>query len=214
MRKIFALFSYLFILSGLLAWPWPAAVNQEAGNTPTAPPPPMATKTSLPPTNTHFPPPRPTNTSTRSIPPGGWKTKTPTITLTPVETLPFTPTVAPTLTPTATLIPTFSPTLTPTPFLNLHIMVYLDANQDNLFEFGEGVNDLLLLVNIGSWKEKVILQDGEVWLALPPDLSSGSDVQVQSPYLHWSDILRAPKPGEIQEASLRLELPQFPVSLP
>jgi len=93
-------------------------------------------------------------------------------------------------------------------------MVYLDANQDNLFEFGEGVNDLLLLVNIGSWKEKVILQDGEVWLALPPDLSSGSDVQVQSPYLHWSDILRAPKPGEIQEASLRLELPQFPVSLP
>jgi hypothetical protein len=87
-------------------------------------------------------------------------------------------------------------------------------NKDNLFEFGEGVNDLLLLISAGSWKEQIILQDGEAWLALPPDLPSSSDVQVQSPYLHWSDILRAPRSGEIFEASLRLELPQYPVSLP
>ena len=121
-----------------------------------------------------------------------------------------------TLTPTATLTitPTHTPTLTPTPFLNLHVEVYLDTNKDNLFEFGEGVDNLLLLVNAGRWAAQAILQDGEVWLALPSDLIPGSDVQVQAPYLHWSDVLRAPKPGEILEATLRLVLPQFPVSLP
>ena len=93
-------------------------------------------------------------------------------------------------------------------------MVYLDLNKDNIFEFGEGVNDLLLLITAGSWKEQIILQDGEAWLALPPGLPSGSDVQVQSPYLHWCEVLHAPKPGEILEASLRLDLPQYPVSLP
>ena len=94
------------------------------------------------------------------------------------------------------------------------MVVYLDANQNKLFDRGEGVNDLLLLANAGSWSVQTMLQNGEAWLALPADLVPSSDVQVQSPYLHWSDILRAPKPGEILEASLRLEPPQFPVSLP
>lgn len=93
-------------------------------------------------------------------------------------------------------------------------MVYLDANQNKLFDQGEGVNDLLLLASAGQWSVQTILQNGETWLALPPDLPPGSDVHVQAPYLHWSDLLRAPKPGEILEASLRLDLPQFPVSLP
>jgi hypothetical protein len=119
-----------------------------------------------------------------------------------------------TLTLTATITPTLTPSLTPTPLLNLHVVVYLDTNHDGLFEFGEGVNDLLLIVNTGGWTVQDILQNGESWLALPGDLLPGSDVQVQIPYLHWSDVLRAPKPGEILDASLRLEPPQYPVSLP
>jgi hypothetical protein len=213
MRKIFAFFSFPFILSVILTWLWLAAVNQEVGSTPTAPPPPMATRTIPPPTKTHLPPERPTYTPTH-IPGKGGVNKTSTPMYTPTYIVTFTSTSTPTLTSTATLTPTLTPTLTSTPFLNLHIVVYLDTNQDNIFESGEGVNDVLLLVNIGAWKEKIILQDGEAWLALPPDLSSGSDVQVQSPYLHWSDMLHVPKPGEILETSLRLDLPQFPVSLP
>lgn len=110
--------------------------------------------------------------------------------------------------------PTLTATITPTPFLNLHVVVYLDANRNKLFDRGEGVNDLLLLIDARSWSAPIILQNGEAWLALPSDLVPGSDVQVQSPYLHWSELLRAPKAGEILDASLRLELPRFPASLP
>jgi hypothetical protein len=119
-----------------------------------------------------------------------------------------------TLTPTGTVTPTLTPSLTPTPLLNLHVLVYLDINHNDLFEFGEGVNDLLILVNAGPWTAHAFLQNGEAWLTLPGDLLPGSGVQVQTPYLHWSAILRAPKPGEILETSLRLKLPQYPASLP
>jgi hypothetical protein len=213
MQKVVIIFSSLFIL-GLLAWPQSVAANQYAGGTPTAPPPPMASKTSLPPTNTHLPPQRPTNTATRYAPPTSRVSKTSTVTLAPVVTDTETSTVTPTITPTITLTPTLTPTFTPTPFLNLHVVVYLDVNQDNLLEFGEGVDDLLLLINAEGFSTQVILHNGEAWLALPYDSSPGSDVQVQAPYLHWSDLLSAPKPGEILEASLRLNVPQFPVFLP
>ena len=213
MRKIAIGFFSLFIL-GLFAWPQSVAANQYVGGTPTAPPPPMASKTSLPPTNTHLPPQRPTNTATRYVPPTSRASKTPTATLAPVVTDTETSTVTPTITPTITLTPTLTPTFTPTPFLNLHVVVYLDINQDNLFEFGEGVDDLLLLINAEKFSTQVILHNGETWLALPYDLSPGSEVQVQAPYLHWSEMLSAPKPREILETSLRLDVPQFPVSLP
>ena len=196
------LFSYV-IIGGMLAYSQSFTADQYAGGTPTAPQPPMASKTSLPPTNTHQPPQRPTNTPTRFVPPTRQISKTPRSTLAPVVTETQTPSISSTITPT----------LTPTPFLNLRIVVYLDLNKDNILEYGEGVNDLLLLITAGSWKGQIILHDGEAWLALPPGLPSGTDVQVQSPYLHWSRILIAPKPGEIVEASLHLDLPQYPVSL-
>ena len=208
MHKALILFYYIFLITGLSAWPLSTYAYQETVRTPTAPPPPRATNT-----KTRLPPPRPTNTPT--VPSNsGWKTRTPTAS--PSPTLTTTPTFMETLTPTATftITPTHTPTLTPTPFLNLHVEMYLDINKDNLFEFGEGVDNLLLLVNAGRWAAQAILQDGEVWLALPADLIPGSDVQVQAPYLHWSNVLRAPKEGEILEATLRLVLPQFPVSLP
>jgi hypothetical protein len=214
MRIAISVVSSFLIVGGLLAHSRSFAVDQYAGGTPTAPQPPMASKTSLPPTNTRVPPQRPTNTVTRYVPPTKRVSTTPTSTLAPVITETQTPTVPSINTPTKTLTPTLTQTLTPTPFLNLRIVVYLDLNKDNIFEFGEGVNDLLVLVTTGSWKEQIILQDGEAWLALPPGLPSGSDVQVQSPYLHWSKILQAPKSGEIVEANLKLDLPQYPVSLP
>lgn len=214
MHKAILIFTCFIMLTGLLALPVYINAYQGASATPTAPPPPMATKTSPPPTNTHLPPPRPTNTATRYVPPGSRASKTPTVTLTPVYTNTQTSTSAPTLAATATLTPTLTLISSPTPFLNLHILVYLDINQNKLFDTGEGVNDLLLFASSGSWSAKVILQSGQVRLALPPDLTPGSDVQIQAPYLHWSEILRAPKPGSILESSLRLDLPQYPVSLP
>lgn len=203
MRKIQLLLSCIFLITGLSVWPLAISAYQDARQIPTAPPPPRATNTEIP-----LPPPQTPHTPTAPSHAGG-VTKTATFINTPASAETVT-----TLTPTATMTPTLTPTFTPTPFLNLRIMVYLDANQDKLFEFGEGVNNLLLLVSSGQWTVQATLQDGEMRLALPPDLTPGSDVQVQAPYLHWSDMLRAPKSGEILEASLRLDLPQFPVSLP
>lgn len=209
MRKIKLLLSCIFLITGPLVWPLAISAYQDARQVPTAPPPPRATNTEIP-----LPPPSATNIEipphTPTVPSHAeGKTKTATF----FNTLASAETVT-TLTPTATMTPTLTPTFTPTPFLNLRIMVYLDANQDKLFEFGEGVNNLLLLISSGQWTFQAILQDGEMSLALPPDLSLGSVVQVQAPYLHWSDMLRAPKSGEILDASLRLNPPQFPVSLP
>ena len=92
--------------------------------------------------------------------------------------------------------------------------VYLDRDENGLEDAGEGVDNLLLLVRAGPWAVQAILQAGEAWLALPADLPRGSEVQVQAPYLHWSQVLAVPQPGEILQAGLRLDLPQYPVALP
>ncbi len=210
MRIVISTLVSFLIVSGLLAYSPSHSSDQYKGGTPTAPQPPMASKTSPPPTHTHQPPQRPTDTATRYVPPTQRASKTPTSTLAPVITETQTPTVTATISSTITL----TPTPTPTPFLNLRIVVYLDLNKDTIFEFGEGVNDLLVLITAGSWKEQIILRDGEAWLSLPSGLPPGSEMQVQSPYLHWSKILNAPKSGEIVEANLKLELPQYPASLP
>ena len=206
MTKTLIPISCILLIAGLLVLPLPVFVAQDHSSIPTAPPPPRATDT-----YTQLPPPRSTSIPTR---PSGssWKSRTPTASSSP--TLTDTPALMNTLTPTMTMTPTLTPSPTPTPLLNLHVLAYLDINQNSLFEFGEGVDDLLLLVNAGSWTVQAILQNGETWLALPGNLLPGSNVQVQMPYLHWSDILRAPKPGEILEASLHLEPPRYPVSLP
>lgn len=194
----------IFLFAGLSFVFLSTASSPDAARTPTAPPPPVATKTPPAPTRTRQPT-RPTSTFTH-LPSGGWAARTPTASFTPVNT--------PTMTASATMTPTLTATLTPTPFLNLHVVVYLDINQNKLFDRGEGVNDLLLLIGDGNWSTQIIMQNGEAWLALPVVLVPSSDVQVQSPYLHWSKLLRAPKPGEILESELRLEQPQFPASLP
>jgi hypothetical protein len=204
MRKIQLLVSYILLLIGLLLWPLAISAYRGARQIPTAPPPPKETNTKIP-----FPSPHTTHTPTVPSHAGG-VSKTATYTHTPVSD----ETDTTSLTPTVTMTPTLTPTFTPTPFPNLHVVVYLDANRDSLFEFGEGVDNLMLLVSSGQWTVQATLQDGEIRLALPPDLTPGSDVQVQAPYLHWSDVLRAPKSGEILEVALRLDLPQFPVSLP
>ncbi len=168
------------------------------GGAPTAPPPPRETAT-----RARRPEPHPTGTQALSTSrKQGTPTNTPTASPTETTTL------------TATTSPTASPSPTPTSFPNLHVLVYLDMNGNDLFDPGEGVSDLLILVNASSWEAQLILGDGEAWLPLPPDLAQGAEVQVGSPYLHWSDLLRAPRPGEVLQATLRLEQPQFPVSLP
>ena len=208
MRKALILLACIFLLRAGSSGPLPIPVYPDAGQIPTAPPPPMATHTS-----TRLPPSQPTDTAT--VPPNvRWASKTPSLAAAPASANPPTPTGTPTLTSTATMALTLTPRLTPTPFLNLRIVVYLDINQDSLFEYGEGVQDLLLLIKAGHWTDQAILQDGELWLALPDGLPPGSEVQVQSPYLHWSEVLRAPRDGEIAQAILQLELPRFPVSLP
>jgi len=206
MTKTLIAISCVILISGLLVLPLPVFVTREHMSVPTAPPPPKATNT-----YTHLPPRRSTSTPSRPSS-SSWKSRTPTASSSP--TLTDTPALMNTLAPTLTLTPTLTPSSTSTPLLNLHVWVYLDINQNDLFEFGEGVEDILLLVNAGTWTAQTILQHGETWLALPVDLPPDSDVQVQTPYFHWSDILRASKPGEIVDASLRLELPQYPVSLP
>jgi hypothetical protein len=206
MTKALIPISSTFLFAGVFAWLLSASVAKYNPSNPTAPIPPRATST-----HTRLPPHRSTRTPTR-LPGTGWQSRTPTSS--PSATLPATPTITNTITPTRTITPTLTQSPTQTPFLNLQVVVYLDMNQDKLFELGEGVNDLFLLVSSGKFTMQAILQNGEVWLALPSELLPGNDVQIQVPYLHWSDILHAPKMGDVIKASLRLDIPQYPVSLP
>jgi hypothetical protein len=167
------------------------------------------------------PPPAPRATKTQATRPPSRAHRTPTATAradrtarTTSQTDTPTPTATATPSVTGTLTPTLTSTITPTPVPNLHVVAYLDLNGDHLREAGEGVDDLLLWISAGEWEYQAILQDGELRLALPFGLTPDDDVQVQAPYLHWSALLRGPKAGEILEASLRLDPPHFPVSIP
>ena len=165
------------------------------------------------------PPPAPRPTATRPRPRAPRPTRSPSPAAarsrpTSTPTASPTPTSSGTFTPIPSFTPVPSPSPSPTPRLNLRLQVYLDQNANGLFDAGEGVDDLLLIISASAWAGQLTIQSGQAWLALPPDLPPSAPVLVQSPYLGWSERIKAPEPGEIATAVLRLELPQFPAYLP
>lgn len=208
------LISLLFVLSLSLAlWlglvPFRAQAQGEA--TPTPPPPPLHTPTSPP--QATLPPggggKKPTATATRNAGGGGGSLPPTAIAGTPgVGTPTLTPTLTETPTPTLTPTPTIPPTL-------LRLAVYMDANDNGEFDTGEGVDHLLGLARWGeTWLTYGYTVNGVLILTIPPDIPVGTQIAVETPYLHWSDQVKAPEISGLVETALRLELPEFPVFLP
>jgi hypothetical protein len=174
--------------------------------TPTSPPPPF--EPSLTPTSR---PPEPTPTSRPGGGGGGdhatptsysggggvWATRTPT------------------LTPTPSLDPAMlTGTPTPTPAPNLRVVVYVDTNNNHLREQGEGVEGLRIVAAAGTWTAEQWTHGGEAWFWLPADLEAGSEVQINTPYLHLSQVVRTPRENRLLQVDLRLDAPRYPIFLP
>ncbi len=211
MRRIPLMIAVAILIASLL--PQASLAQQDA--TPTAPPPPVEPTNTQPPSTprppTEPPPRQPSRTPT--WPPGGYATRTPTITLTPVVT------ATATLSATATLTATETPTPTPTPVVTyLGVLIYMDINNDNVFNRGEGVENLWVVVTQGNgsgWDNGAMTQAGLAAYVLPESIAPNSTVLVQIPYLHISREVRAAKEiGGSVAVEIRLEAPRIPIVLP
>jgi len=198
----------IFVLIILIAFlASPAQASPLAAPTPTAPPPPiLQTDTPEP------PPPVPTATDKPDDPP----TKTPTPYSPPPNRATNTP--VPTGTGTVVLLPTNTPTVTPTPTAippMMRVVVYMDINRNGLMDADEGVQGLLVYLGIentsvgSGWTN-----NGIALIPLPSGTAKNTVVQVSIPYLHWSELSKAPASEEQTTITLKLDMPTYPAYLP
>ena len=126
------------------------------------------------------------------------------------------PTLTPTQTPTLSASPTLTNTATPTatPLPNLRVVVYVDTNNDHIMEQGEGVEGLRIVVATDGWTAEQWTRGGEVWFWMPADLAAGSEVQVNAPYLHQSEVFSTPRDGRQVQIDMLLKAPNYPIFLP
>ena len=189
----------VFFLSFVWFWEFsivfPALAQVTA--TPTPPPPPVGV----------------TPSPSKNPPPNGGGNKKPTKTPTPRPSgyLPPKPTGTPTITPTPSETPTPTPTLPPT---LIRLVVFMDDNRNGAFDTGEGIDDLLVMARWGDWLTYGTTENGVLFLTIPQDIPVGTQIAVETPYLHWSAQVKTPEQSGTAEAVLRLELPEFPVFLP
>lgn len=171
--------------------------------TPTAPPPPIGTTPTNPSSS-----PTPTHPASNG---GGNKKPTKTPTPKPSGYYPPKPTGTATITLTVTETSTPTPTLPPS---KIRLVVFMDDNRNGAFDTGEGIDGLLGLARWGDWLTYGLTTNGVLFLPIPPDIPVGTQIAVETPYLHWSTQIKTPDQSGTAEAVLRLELPEFPVFLP
>ena len=165
---------------------------------------------------TPTPPPAPRDPTATSRPGGGGDgDPDPTVTR-PAGGGVVYPTRTPTQTPTLSASPTLTNTATstPTPLPNLRVVVYVDTNNDHLMEQGEGVEGLRIVVSAGGWTAEQWTRGGEVWFWMPADLPAGSEVQINAPYLHQSEVFSTPRDGRQVQIDMLLKAPNYPIFLP
>ena len=90
----------------------------------------------------------------------------------------------------------------------------MDINGNNLMDDGEGVQNLLVYLDVENQSV------GEGWtmngvaeIHLSPDLPMGTNVQVSAPYLHWGTVIKSPDAGGVETVTLALDAPSYPVYL-
>lgn len=118
------------------------------------------------------------------------------------------PTLVPTFSPLATPIPT-----TPAPPVTVQVLVYLDANNNQVVDPGEEVDGLEVVVRYSSGEtQRQTTSDGQAVFQTFGELV-GSRVTVQLPTLFRETTTTIPANREIS-VTFRLEQPPLPTALP
>jgi hypothetical protein len=107
-------------------------------------------------------------------------------------------------------LPTAEPTALPGA---LRLNIYLDVNRDNLMNWGEETEQVLVVVTSRDrrWENEAYTSLGEAILPFS-GVQPESELLVLVPYLHRSATFSV-KDGEVQ-SEIRLDLPSYPVYLP